>query len=297
MENEINGAILQIVKRADKCDKNTLVETFVNLGSLLPLLKGCDNHILYGRRGTGKTHILSYLCTLLEKQYDCPIYIDLRILGSTNSIYTNNQLPIEQRVTRLVIDIFSEIHDQINSFITQNDTAKEQYIVEAVPILSKISEELSQISIIGDTTVENRIEMAKSNELELQATIGTSSGLEFGTSKRNEDKKVEQITQHGTTVRYLHFPSIMNLFKDLLSIFSPHRIWIILDEFSEIPYDLQPYLSDMLRRTLAPLNNIVIKIGAIEHRTNLKIQIDNKQYMGLEIGADIYSCNLDDYMV
>ena len=126
MENEINGAILQIVKRADKCDKNTLVETFVNLGSLLPLLKGCDNHILYGRRGTGKTHILSYLCTLLEKQYDCPIYIDLRILGSTNSIYTNNQLPIEQRVTRLVIDIFSEIHDQINSFITQNDTAKEQ---------------------------------------------------------------------------------------------------------------------------------------------------------------------------
>ena len=29
MENEINGAILQIVKRADKCDKNTLVETFV----------------------------------------------------------------------------------------------------------------------------------------------------------------------------------------------------------------------------------------------------------------------------
>ena len=53
----------------------------------------------------------------------------------------------------------------------------------------------------------------------------------------------------------------------------------------------------MLRRTLAPLNNIVIKLGAIEHRTNLKIQIDNKQYMGLEIGADIYSCNLDDYMV
>ena len=60
MEYEINDAILQIVKRADKCDKNTLVETFVNLGSLLPLLKGCDNHILYGRRGTGKTHILSY---------------------------------------------------------------------------------------------------------------------------------------------------------------------------------------------------------------------------------------------
>ncbi|MCQ5224296.1 hypothetical protein NE676_24120, partial [Parabacteroides merdae] len=61
--------------------------------------------------------------------------------------------------------------------------------------------------------------MAKSNELELQATIGTSSGLEFGTSKRNVDKKVEQITQDGTTVRYLHFTSIMNLFNDLLSIF------------------------------------------------------------------------------
>lgn len=35
--------------------------------------------------------------------------------------------------------------------------------------------------------------MAKSNELELQATIGTSSGLEFGTSKRNEDKKLNRL--------------------------------------------------------------------------------------------------------
>lgn len=65
MIEDTKNAILRIVKRADKCDKDILVETFVNLGSLIPLLSGCDNHILYGRRGTGKTHILSYLCSLL----------------------------------------------------------------------------------------------------------------------------------------------------------------------------------------------------------------------------------------
>lgn len=294
MANAINDAILQIVKRADKCDKNTLVETFVNLGSLLPLLKGCDNHILYGRRGTGKTHVLSYLCSLLDEQNDCSIYIDLRVLGSTRSIYMNDELPIEQRVTRLLIDIFSEIHDQINSFITKNDFIKELYISNVTPILSALSEELSQINIIGNTISEKTLETTKSDTGALSLN---TSGLGINTSNTVGNKKIEHHVQEGTAVNYLHFPSIMSLFKDLLSTINPHKLWIILDEFSEVPYDLQPYLSDMVRRTLAPLKNVIIKIGAIEHRSNLKLQTDSKQYTGLEIGADIYSCNLDDYMV
>lgn len=298
MANVINEAILQIVRRADKCDKNTLVETFVNLGSLLPLLKGCDNHILYGRRGTGKTHVLSYLCSLLENQGDCAVYIDLRILGSTGSIYSNNNMPIEQRVARLVIDIFSEIQNQINTYAQKNNPTQMDCWPELCDIMSCLSNELSRINIIGNTTKESSSEIAKAadGKLSIKASFA-DSGAELSGSASSSEKNAEHLIQHGTIISYLHFPSIMNLFKKILDIISPHKIWIVLDEFSEIPYDLQCYLSDMLRRTLAPLKNVVIKIGAIEHRSNLKLQIDNKQYVGLEIGADIYGCNLDDYMV
>ncbi len=72
---------------------------------------------------------------------------------------------------------------------------------------------------------------------------------------------------------------------------------VILDEYSEIPEDLQPYLADMLRRSLVAVNGVTIKIGAMEHRTRLKTQMRQPEYYGLEIGADCSSCSLDEYMV
>lgn len=297
MIEKTKDAILRIVKRADKCDKDILVDTFVNLGSLIPLLCGCDNHILYGRRGTGKTHILSYLCSLLVTDNDFPIYIDLRILGSTGSIYSNNNLPIEQRVTRLIIDVFREIHDQINRNITESEYLKEKYLSKLSPILSLLREELNCIHILGETTHEMTEDNSFKKSFGGNLNIGKDLGLGINHEEGNNTKESTHTVLHGTAINYLHFPTIINLFRDLLYCIRPHKIWIILDEFSEIPYDLQPYLSDMLRRTIAPLRNMVLKIGAIEHRTNLKKQIDDKQYIGLEIGADIYSCNLDDYMV
>lgn len=297
MIEKTKEAILRIVKRADKCDKDILVDTFVNLGSLIPLLRGYDNHILYGRRGTGKTHILSYLCSLFVTDKDFPVYIDLRILGSTGSIYSNNNLPIEQRVTRLLIDVFREIHDQLIRYITEDETLKEQYLSTVTPILSSLKEEFESIHILGDTTQEKTEENSINSSFGGNLNIGKCMGVGLKYEGSDSVKESTRTILHGTVINYLHFPTIINLFKDLLYCIRPHKIWIILDEFSEIPYELQPYLSDMLRRTIAPLKNMVLKIGAIEHRTNLKKQIDNRQYIGLEIGADIYSCNLDDYMV
>lgn len=297
MKEETRNAILQIVKRADKCDKDLLVETFVNLGTLIPILQGCDNHILYGRRGTGKTHILSYLCSMLTANNDFPVYIDLRVLGSTGSIYANTGMPIEQRVTRLIIDVFREIHDQIIRCITESESLKEQYLSTLPPILTELKEEFENIRILGETTKEQLEENSSNCSFGGDISIGSGVGAHLNFKDGNNSKASIHTIQHGTAINYLHFPTIINLFKDLLYQIRPHKIWIILDEFSEIPFDLQPYLSDMLRRTVAPLSNIVLKIGTIEHRTCLKKQIDNKQYIGLEIGADIYSCNLDDYMV
>ena len=83
MSTEINTAILKLKKRAEKYSMDQLVDTFVDIGSLFTLLLNTDHQILYGRRGTGKTHVLTYLCSKIKKNNDCPIYIDLRLIGST----------------------------------------------------------------------------------------------------------------------------------------------------------------------------------------------------------------------
>ena len=57
-------------------------------------------------------------------------------------------------------------------------------------------------------------------------------------------------------------------------------------------------LADLIRRTLLPVNEITIKIAAIEHRSSFSIFNDEGGYMGMELGADIAAdLNLDDFLV
>ena len=78
----------------------------------------------------------------------------------------------------------------------------------------------------------------------------------------------------------------------------PHRLWIILDEWSNLPLDLQPYLADLIRRTLFHLSGVTVKIAAIEFRSRFAIPEPNNTYIGVEVGADMSAgANLDDIMV
>ena len=89
----IQDAILQIQLRADRWDDDSLVKSFVTVGPLIPLLNSENNQVIFGRRGTGKTHILRYFKNLREQQNDCCIFIDLRKMGSSNCIYADQSAP------------------------------------------------------------------------------------------------------------------------------------------------------------------------------------------------------------
>lgn len=72
---------------------------------------------------------------------------------------------------------------------------------------------------------------------------------------------------------------------------------MLLDEWSEIPIELQPYLADLLRRIILPRRFISLKI-AIEHRSRFSIKKPRGEYIGLELGADVAAdLNLDDFLV
>jgi hypothetical protein len=84
----------------------------------------------------------------------------------------------------------------------------------------------------------------------------------------------------------------------MVAMLGGRRVWFLIDEWSEIPVDLQPYLADLFRRVVIPVNGITLKIAAIEHRTNFAILKDRGEYVGLELGADVSAdLNLDDFLV
>src|SRR4051794_38149871 len=100
---------MQIPKRGETNQRATFLETFVDVGPLFTLLSTPDHQVLYGRRGTGKTHALSYLAEKQEAKGDAVVFADLRNIGSTGGLYADASVPLAQRATTLLVDTLSNI--------------------------------------------------------------------------------------------------------------------------------------------------------------------------------------------
>ena len=113
MAPNINHAFMQISKRAETNQRSTLLTTFVDVGPLFAILSGRDHQVIYGRRGTGKTHALSYLAEKREADGDAVVFIDLRNIGSTGGLYADHTISIAQRATHLLVDVMAAIHESL----------------------------------------------------------------------------------------------------------------------------------------------------------------------------------------
>ena len=62
----INNQLIKLLKRAETNESDTIIETFVDIGPISAILSNKNNQIIYGRRGTGKTHALIYLSSIYK---------------------------------------------------------------------------------------------------------------------------------------------------------------------------------------------------------------------------------------
>ena len=105
-------ALQAVEKRAERtADDAQVLETYVAVGPLVSALRASDNGIVYGRRGTGKTHALRYLAESERAARNFVLYIDVdTMLGSTEGIYSDTRLSLAERATRLLVDVLGLIH-------------------------------------------------------------------------------------------------------------------------------------------------------------------------------------------
>jgi hypothetical protein len=92
------------------------------------------------------------------------------------------------------------------------------------------------------------------------------------------------------------FPSLTSTLTNVLGL-TGTQIYLLIDEWSSLPTDIQPYLAEFIKRTLLPLQNVTVKLAALEYRTNFREKRETG-YIGFELGADISTApDLDDYYV
>lgn len=184
----INTVLLKLAKRAETYDRQHLIESFVDVGPLFTLLSNADNQILFGRRGTGKTHVLGYLANEVQKRGSVAVQLDMRTIGSTGGIYSDTRLTISERATRLLVDTLCAIHDQILEQVLEK--AEEYDLSQLGPLLDKFVEAATTVIVEGKVEIEEKESSTKSetstnkadvalSPKEFRGSLGTSTERRF----------------------------------------------------------------------------------------------------------------------
>ena len=241
------GAPAGLKRRADGADPEMLVETFVDTGPLIPSLQSTDHQIVSGRRGTGKTHALSFLGALVRERGDVVAFVDMRTIGSTGGIYSDGVLPIAERGTRLLCDTLAKIHDALTDYVLERSYQGFDSTA-AFKLLDRLGSAITEVVVVGGKVEEETATSAQSTDSSggrVDASLGTASTLSASMSANTvaETRREERVRRLGVGAHRVHFGNVTRTLELLLEEIPASRVWILIDEWSEIPMELQPPFS------------------------------------------------------
>jgi hypothetical protein len=303
LNKALNRLLMRVTRRAEKATPDYLARTFVPVDPIPSLLESLDNQVIYGRRGTGKTHLLKYLAETKKEEDDVALYVDLRMIGSSGGLYADTSEPIGLRATNLLVDLIEELHSQIRELV-ENTATFDKMLDRIIPSLDDIGFAATQVRVVGDT--ENSVTISAAAELDRESSISVGfngSQPSVTASASNRRKSSSQLTksrkQSGQETLTVRFGMLGRALSSLLQAMDGRRLWLLLDEWSSIPSELQPYLADLLRRCFFPVTGVSVKIGALERQSHFIETIgQGTEYIGIDLGADTAaSLDLDDFLV
>jgi hypothetical protein len=308
----VSAAVNSLGERAEIAGRFS--DTYVDVDLVGKLLQP-KNQAIYGRRGTGKSHLLGRLKEVYQEQFGelkvLPVLIDCRAVdpGPGPSISSDPSIALLLAYRRLLDQVVMALHDLANDELTLSVWEKAWPRGSKKDRLSAVSEGLRELQ----TTVRR-------GEVEMTSGKASAEGLEQHNSKRSvsigggvgarmtADAKmaasleaqlsgersssrttddVLRVAYEGLTV--MNYPKIAGLLDDVNRATGAASIAILLDEWSSIEYDMQPLLAEMIRSTLAAGDRaIVVKIACIPYFTRLSTTRDSGQPLGLPVGEEIF---------
>ena len=207
---------------------------------------------------------------------------------------------MELRATQLLIDIIEAIHVELLNVAVEDERFEAMF-----PYLDAVGDVATQVHVEGSVSItteeerQNSRDVSRGRRAELKIPK-FEAGAEASSSKRlsKMNRARTQTKRSGTELPHVLFGPLGRSLEDVANSISPHRIWILFDEWSGIPIDLQPLVSDMLRRAFFPARGYTVKIAAIERRSRFIKRTSAANYVGLELGSDTAAAlNLDEYLL
>ncbi|MBO0925144.1 hypothetical protein J1G44_11715 [Cellulomonas sp. zg-ZUI199] len=294
----INRALNQIPKRAEKRESVHLHETFVDSG-IADVLDAIDHQVLNGRRGTGKTHALTYLAAHRRGEGDIAVYLDLRTIGSPDGILGAGPATVTERAANLLVDLLGQMRESLlNAVMADDSMLDDEQLIEK---MDELLAAMTSVRVAGEIQIDREDESTSARKRggHLSGKLAPAPSLEVRVEAAGEtaERTVLRETRRGSERLALNFSELSQALRELGTALGRRRVWLLLDEWTSVPRDVQPYLAAFLVRCVLPQQRFTVKIAAIEQQANWRQEVDG-QMVGIELGADMSgSLTLDDFMV
>jgi hypothetical protein len=307
---QLEDAVTSIQERAKSAGHFS--ELFVDT-NILGMINKRKNQIVYGRRGTGKTHLLNRLKEYYQETFDTnkilPIYIDARAIAEKfTTDEANPGISIVIVYRRLLDEILTAFEhllkdpSAMSKFERFWSGSKREKLRLANEMLHSIRKEIRfgevETRIPGTVDIEHTDKRIASRTTqigidlklvaELKKLADANAGFAAGLSKvssKNAEESMKIIFQ-GLTV--LNFNKVNQDLDIIIQQLEPEAVVILLDEWSAIELDHQPLLAEMIRSTIVSGRRIFVKFACIPFLTRLSANKPTGQSVGFRIGEEIF---------
>lgn len=290
-------ALQAVEKRIERADEEHVVATYVDDPVLVNALVTRDNGVVFGRRGTGKTHALKYFAEIERSKGNFVVYIDCeQDLGSTEGLYAEPALSVGERATRLLVDVLALVHDRLLI-----DALAGGPLGDRIPDLQRMLDHFGEVVVAEQGEVESTrgSERTSTSVGDLGFRIAANPAVNVSSKGSDTEKGTEghRLTMSGPVRARVHVGAYGTILKDLIKAHPSDRVIILIDEWSGLPLDLQPYLAEMLRKCFFGVPRVTVRIAAIPHRTRWRLDRD-EGYIGVDVGAELFPLlDLDEFVV
>ncbi|WP_141564356.1 hypothetical protein [Mycolicibacterium palauense] len=292
----VSRAVSGIATRSERePDVEVLQQTYVETG-ILPQLDNHNNQILYGRRGTGKTHVLQILGQELETHTGTySMYVDIRMLGSSH-LFTDGSRPIADRCVAVFKDLLSLIQSRLLDIATSPGSSGSglQEVSDFADLITQKSVDVTKRSV-KDTSAQKEKE---GFQADVKGSLSGGASAKLNSSDAREWESAREISYDEAFRESLVFSEVHQKLNETLAAMQISHLILLIDEWTSLPVEIQPFIAEFLRRAFFTTHRVTVKIASLEYRSRFTMNDERGNIIGFELGADIAAnLDLDDFYV
>lgn len=317
-------------KKAERLPEDSYYSLFIG-DELLKQLEVFDHQIIWGRRGTGKTHLLKAFTQKINanpKAKALAFYISCDELSFQTPVDMSFNSDMEKmkylaketykcfllNLVEMIINEYESIVKNKDFYLYKTNGEKKEYRNRVDNSLMALYENCTYGLPIGINMERTEIEsQSKLNSKESSKKISVAQGFSLKNlisnfkffSKNSRDKKTIQTSSDEKKVTYnygFNTSKTRLLIKSIIDALQIDCLYLCLDELWLIDkkreISLQPLFLEYLRQAFFNSKQIIIKIASIREVTKMNSKASPQNSYGLQSGHDITELiNLDTQLV